>query len=362
MASCVNGSGSVSSAETTEPMWGPMAARFLFIIACLLPTAVTALEYRIHVEEPSLFDVENSIEKVIVGAAEKMAGVPRSQMIIEAPDLFSLSEALVNSYGYDDNVFVVDIDVDGLKTRLETAGIELWESERPEFLIWATEERGLERLMIGQEPNRIIERLMAASKRFGVPMQRPLMDLEDTLALSPAEIWGEFAGAVNNASSRYGIKRVLVVGDRPERQSMKYWLFEPNGGFRSGELSGTDADQRANELIVLVMQYARSISDDVRKSPVVVARTAEPSVSFQPQIQDVVGQWTVRVEYTEVIRLMELIDHIEASEALAIHATEIRANDATIILKTDLSLGVTDDLVSAFPPLQFISPLVYLLK
>ena len=43
--------------------------------------------------------------------------------------------------------------------------------------------------MIGQEPNRIIERLMAASERFGVPMQRPLMDLEDTLALSPAEIW-----------------------------------------------------------------------------------------------------------------------------------------------------------------------------
>ena len=37
------------------------------------------------------------------------------------------------------------------------------------------------------------------------------MDLEDTLALSPAEIWGEFAGAVNNASSRYGIEHVLSL-------------------------------------------------------------------------------------------------------------------------------------------------------
>ena len=323
---------------------------------------MSALEYRVDVEEPSLFDVENSIENVIIGAAEKMTGVPQPQMISQAPDLFSLSEALVNSYGYDGNVFIVDIDVDGLKTRLKTAGIDLWESERPEFLIWATEERGLERLMIGQEPNRIIERLMAASERFGVPMQRPLMDLEDTLALSPAEIWGEFAGAVNNASSRYGIEHVLVVGDRPERQSMKYWLFESNGEYRSGELSGIDADERANELIAVVMQYARSISNNVGKSPVVVARVAEPSVSFQPQIQDVAGQWTVRVEYTDVIRLMELIDHIEASDSVTIHATEIRANDATIVLKTDLSLGVTDDLVSNFAAVQFISPLVYSLK
>ena len=339
-----------------------MAARFFLIIVCLLPIAVSALEYRVDVEEPSLFDVENSIENVIIGAAEKMTGVPQPQMISQAPDLFSLSEALVNSYGYDGNVFIVDIDVDGLKTRLKTAGIDLWESERPEFLIWATEERGLERLMIGQEPNRIIERLMAASDRFGVPMQRPLMDLEDTLALSPAEIWGEFAGAVNNASSRYGIGHVLVVGDRPERQSMKYWLFESNGEYRSGELSGADADERANELIAVVMQYARSISNNVGKSPVVVARVAEPSVSFQPQIQDVAGQWTVRVEYTDVIRLMELIDHIEASDSVTIHATEIRANDATIVLKTDLSLGVTDDLVSDFAAVQFISPLVYSLK
>jgi hypothetical protein len=339
-----------------------MAARFFLIIASLLPIAVSALEYRVDVEEPSLFDVENSIENVIIGAAEKMTGVPQPQMISQAPDLFSLSEALVNSYGYDGNVFIVDIDVDGLKTRLKTAGIDLWESERPEFLIWATEERGLERLMIGQEPNRIIERLMAASGRFGVPMQRPLMDLEDTLALSPAEIWGEFAGAVNNASSRYGIEHVLVVGDRPERQSMKYWLFESNGEYRSGELSGADADERANELIAVVMQYARSISNNVGKSPVVVARVAEPSVSFQPQMQDVAGQWTVRVEYTDVIRLMELIDHIEASDSVTIHATEIRANDATIVLKTDFSLGVTDDLVSDFAAVQFISPLVYSLK
>ena len=339
-----------------------MAARFLIIIACLLPTAVSALEYRVEVGEPSLFDVENSIENVIIGAAEKMTGVPQPQMISHAPDLFSLSEALVNSYGYDDNVFIVDIDVDGLKTRLKTAGIDLWESERPEFLVWATEERGLERLMIGQEPNRIIERLMAASERFGVPMQRPLMDLEDTLSLSPAEIWGEFAGAVTNASARYGIANILVIGDRPERQMLKYWLFESNGKYRAGEITGVDADARAFALIEVVLQYARSISETEEPVQVAVVEKRESLTSFKPREDNVAGQWKVRVEYDDVISLMNLIDHLEASEGVTIAATEIRTAEASMVLNTGLSLGATDDLVSSFESIQFISPLVYSLK
>ena len=339
-----------------------MTARFFFGIACLFSSLTHALEYRIEVEEPSLFNVEEAINNTIRGAAEKLTGIPEAQMISEAPDLFSLSEALVNSYGYDGDTFIVDIDVDGLKSRLDTAGIELWETERPELLIWATEEQGLERLMIGQESNVIIDRLLAASKRFGVPMQRPLMDLEDTLALSPAEIWGEFAGAVTNASARYGIPHILVIGDRPERQSLKYWLFESNGEYRTGEISGVDADARAYALVEVVMQYARSISETMKPVQVATVEERDSLTSLRPRDNVVAGQWTVKVEYTDVIRLMDLIDHLEASDGVAIEATEIRSTDASIVLNTQLSLGATDDVVSSFESIQFISPLVYSLK
>ena len=339
-----------------------MTARFFFVIACFLSSAAHALEYRIEVEEPSLFNVEEAISNTIKGAAERLTGIPESQMISEAPDLFSLSEALVNSYGYDGDTLIVDIDIDGLKARLEAAGIELWETERPELLIWATEERGLERLMIGQESNLIIDRLLAASERFGVPMQRPLMDLEDTLALSPAEIWGEFAGAVTNASARYGIPHILVIGDRPERQALRYWLFESNGEYRAGEISGVDADARAYALIEVVMQYARSISETME--PVQVATVGDQGSlsSLRSRDDGAAGQRTVKIEYTDVIRLMDLIDHLEASDGVAIEVTEIRATDASIVLNTQLSLGATDEVVSSFGSIQFISPLVYSLK
>jgi len=63
-----------------------------------------------------------------------------------------------------------------------------------------------------------------------------------------------------------------------------------------------------------------------------------------------------------VIRLMELIDHVEASESVLIQSVQVRATDASIVLKTDLPLGTTDDLISSFASIQFISPLVYSLK
>ena len=70
----------------------------------------------------------------------------------------------------------------------------------------------------------------------------------------------------------------------------------------------------------------------------------------------------MRVEYNDVVRLMDLIDHLEASDRVTISATEIRAVEASMVLNTGLSLGATDDLVSSFESIQFISPLVYSLK
>jgi hypothetical protein len=53
---------------------------------------------------------------------------------------------------------------------------------------------------------------------------------------------------------------------------------------------------------------------------------------------------------------------VEASESVLIQSVQVRATDASIVLKTDLPLGATDDLISSFASIQFISPLVYSLK
>ena len=68
-------------------MRGFMTARISLFIACLLSSVANALEYRIDVAEPSLFNVEEAIQNVIVGAAENLTGIPVAQMTTDAPDL-----------------------------------------------------------------------------------------------------------------------------------------------------------------------------------------------------------------------------------------------------------------------------------
>ena len=337
-----------------------MTSRIVVAIVCLTSTFAQALEYRTDVEEPAMFNVEEAIDDAIVHIAERLTGIPVTQMISDAADLFSLSEALVNSYGYDGDSFVVDIDVHGLKVRLGAAGIQLWEAKRPEFLVWVTEERGLERVMIGQDSNIYVNRLLAVSKRFGVPIHRPLMDLEDTLALSPAEIWGEFSGAVTNASARYGSKHILVVGDRPERKSLRYWLFEANGDFQSGEIEGETPNDRVKALITIFMRHARAISNQDGTRGGSLSKRPLESLGVHSQI--VSGEWSVRVEYADIIKLMELIDHFEAVATVSIAELRLQAREATLVLQTDLTLAATDELISSFDSVQFISPLVYLLN
>ena len=155
-----------------------------------------------------------------------------------------------------------------------------------------------------------------------------------------------------------------MIGDRPARQALKYWLYDSSGDFRSGDLSGVDEDARANALIEVVMDYARFASEPLEavSSPGFVSRANTPLVSLQPRDALIAGQWTVNVEYADMIRLMELIDHVEVSESVLIQSVQVRAADASIVLKTNLPLSATDDLISSFASIQFISPLVYSLK
>ena len=64
-----------------------MTARFFFVITCLLSSTVKALEYRIEVEEPSLFNVEGAIVNTIHGAAERLTGIPEAQMVSAAASI-----------------------------------------------------------------------------------------------------------------------------------------------------------------------------------------------------------------------------------------------------------------------------------
>ena len=53
--------------------------------------------------------------------------------------------------------------------------------------------------------------MLAGAQRRGMPLQLPLLDLEDQTQLTPADLWSDYQPAIRQASARYP-HDVIVVG------------------------------------------------------------------------------------------------------------------------------------------------------
>jgi len=83
--------------------------------------------------------------------------------------------------------------------------------QRPPVLLWVATEQGGRRELLNLEnqPEARAEALAAARQR-GMPLQLPLMDLEDQTGLTPADLWSDYQPAIRLASARYPHEMILV--------------------------------------------------------------------------------------------------------------------------------------------------------
>lgn len=325
------------------------------LLACTV-MPVVAIEIRVPVESPQTIVLDEMLTSVAEGVAERLTGESAEALTERAPDLFNGIESLVSSYGYNDGFFIVNLDVDTLKARLASSEISLWQGARPEFLLWATEEQGLERNMIGLEPHPVMAAIEADAARFGVSIRRPLMDLEDTLALSPPEVWGGFTAVVERASDRYGAEHVVVVGDRPDRNRLRYWLYQPGQPVQTAEVEGESPEARARTFIERLVAHAKTLTT-VSDRPVMADR-----IESSEWVGSADGR-VIQIRYSDPIRLMALMDHLEgAPEGLSVLRLSVSDGVAEVQVKTQLSLEATDRLISEFGPVQFVAPMQYSLN
>ena len=116
----------------------------------------------------------------------------------------------------------VRFDGDVLSQTLVRAGVPLWGRTRPEVMLWlAVEDRGARYILASGASAELDSYLDAASRRRGLPMLLPLMDLADQRDVSFAEVWGDFSQGILQASRRYDADAVLV--GRTHRLSNGRW-------------------------------------------------------------------------------------------------------------------------------------------
>ena len=110
--------------------------------------------------------------------------------------------------------------VDG---QLRVAGLPLWPANRPSILFWLAVDDGEGRLIAGLETSpEAVAAIQHHSTRRGLPINLPLLDLEDNIALSVDTLWAFKTPAIAKASSRYQ-SDILLFG-KATRLSSGKWL------------------------------------------------------------------------------------------------------------------------------------------
>ena len=103
--------------------------------------------------------------------------------------------------------------------------LPVWGATRPATLVWLAVEDEGRRYMVGSdsaEPLR--EELLRETRRRGLAVLLPLMDLEDQRTLSFSDVWGGLRESIDQASRRYRAEAVLVGR-----------LYRPRGGGWQGQ-------------------------------------------------------------------------------------------------------------------------------
>ncbi len=130
----------------------------------------------------------------------------------------------------------VRFDGDAIKQALQLQGQGYWGSDRPETLVWlAVEEQGDRYLVSAQDENVVRTAMETASRRRGIPIIFPLMDLTDRARARLSDIWGGFFTQTMAASSRYEPQAILIgrVNRNPAGGWMARWHLRVAGNSSS---------------------------------------------------------------------------------------------------------------------------------
>ncbi len=93
---------------------------------------------------------------------------------------------------------------------LSDAGLPIWSSTRPVVLLWLAEENQQGRSIVEADSD-TAELIFKEAERRAIPLQFPLMDLEDSRIIEFTDVWGRFSSPIETASKRYKTN-VIVFG------------------------------------------------------------------------------------------------------------------------------------------------------
>lgn len=146
-----------------------------------------------------------------------------------------------------------------LESLLSESKQPYWPVNRPSTLIWLVEDSLQEGklLLNSSTPHDIIDSIKAAAKHRGLPIQFPLLDLQDQMNLSVDQVWQLDEQAIVDASARYSADVILVgrFSTTSRGQYLITWQFFHKGDTQVYDSRTDDVAVIGTEGVVPLVEY-----------------------------------------------------------------------------------------------------------
>ena len=200
----------------------------VLVLTCLCPgIRADVVDWLYDVEVPvasqSSSDTQAAAARGFATVLTRITGledIPRNPVVaaaLENPERFYARYRFVRRpSGVDgavDQHTILEIGFDprAVQDLVRSAALPLWSANRPRVLAWIVMDAAATRIATNRDSSEWVRTIEARGRDRGVPMQLPLMDLEDRERISDSTILGGFSEQILRASERYGTQYVLVA-------------------------------------------------------------------------------------------------------------------------------------------------------
>ena len=218
----------------------PVAVVCSAAFCCGTPAHAEVVDWLYDVEVPAKSQAEADQRGAARSALREMLmrmtglkNLPMSEPIVGAlnsPELYYVKYRFIQEEEDDKQRLQVSFEPKAIQKLVGEAALPIWSADRPRVLAWlAIREDGRIRVLESTSDHPLAEGLRRRSRQRGVPLQLPLLDLEDRELISPTAVWDGFAFSLDAASRRYDAEVVLVgratpVADGEWRTRWEFWL------------------------------------------------------------------------------------------------------------------------------------------
>lgn len=181
-------------------------------------TTVSVNEARVAVSDQSARTQRSASKDALSQVVVKITGQRNALNNSAVKSMLSQHQQYLRAYRFevDDSqlYYVGEFDAQTVINELRQTGLPVWGQRRPDTLLWLAEQddESNRRIIADGMSNEINVTLRRVANERGVPIVFPLMDLDDSLAISVYDVWGRFVLSLKQASARY--QPDYIVGAR----------------------------------------------------------------------------------------------------------------------------------------------------